>query len=483
MEGYGTKYNGSDILDLSNSGFIEEKEPITMLVYKSLYAQDENSETYVKPVAYEELLQFYSPEKNPGRMHNLLTTNNINKNFSDLHSELLENISRKDKENYISDLIDETKSLASTPLDYSNDLLEYNKASIIPDTYLSRNITSEFLINKYIAKEISLSRIMQIYESDPNYFKALETLLTPAEIENEHKNGNLEDDSLLYLPKAKRIAYLQKSKTNLSTIMYLFLHCDGISISELQTLLSQNNVKENLDFYIDSGSSISKIKELYENYLIDYGCIKALINSGIIKESDVKKYQFEISKDNTYNSIQNAKSIEINNVSLNIPSSTTGTFIGTQPDVTTAINKTNKLYKILEDTTSTNSINQPIIHHKNNKNDIGFLNEYKIHPLKPVNLVAFVPPKPTKSTYIMPYQEMAYIINNQALPDTLLENPFFCEVKSSEKLHEDVLRTIYQFESSKDFLKKLGYSENLDFDEALKIMTNEYIKIKTKGEN
>lgn len=65
MEGYGTKYNGQDILDLAEGGYIEAKAPLTMLVYKSLYAQDENSQDYIKPVSYNELLDFYSPEKHP----------------------------------------------------------------------------------------------------------------------------------------------------------------------------------------------------------------------------------------------------------------------------------------------------------------------------------------------------------------------------------------------------------------------------------
>ena len=465
MEKYGTTYNGDDILQLANYGFIESKLPITMLIYKSLYVQDENSTDYIKPISYKELLDFYSPEKNPGRMHSLLINGEIDKNFSDLHYELLDNITKKEKKDYIESLIDEAKQLASTPSEYSNDILAYSNYKIIPDEYLPRNITAEFLIKKFISKELPLSRIIQIYEADPKYFKAIETILIPSEIEKAHSNDELNDDALLYIPKKSRLSYLQNAK--LSTIMYLFLHCDGISITELQMLLSKNNINESLDFYIDNGSHISRIKELYEHYLIDYICIKNLNNTGIISDSDMKKYELVIAKDKVYDDINNSTSIDITSTDITIPISTTGTFIDVPPEISDSTKKTN----------------DPIIYHKNGTNKVGFFNEYRVLPLKPVNLVALIPPNPIKSTYLIPYEEMAYIMNNNSIPDTLLESSIFQEIRPSDKMHEDILKTIYQFEKSKKYLEKLGYSENLNFDEAIKIMTKEYIKIRTKGEN
>ena len=83
----------------------------------------------------------------------------------------------------------------------------------------------------------------------------------------------------------------------------------------------------------------------------------------------------------------------------------------------------------------------------------------------------------------MPYQETAYILNAKKLPDYLQDNPSFQEIRYSEKQHEDILRVVSQFEESKSYLEKLGFSEDLSFEEALRVMTEEYIKIRTKGEN
>ena len=483
MDGYGTLYNGSDILDLANSGYIDSKLPITMLIYKSLHAQDEKSDNFTAPVSYEELLEFYSPEKNPGRMHTLLVNNEFDKSFSDLHNELLENVSSKERKDYIKDVIAETKSLASNPTDYSNDLLNYTSSKILPDQVLSGNITPEFLKAKFIAGEIGISRILKIYESDTKYFESLKSILTPSEIENAHSKGDLGDSSLMYLPKNNRISYLQKGNADLSTIMYLFLHYDGISISELKKIFNTNNISSSLDFYIDEGSSPSKIKELYENFLIDHGCVKKLVSTGILKESDLTKYKFGISKENTYNQIQDSKSVQISDHENNIIFSTTGSFINEQSRENKTLKGTSELFKILGNISEDNSINTPTISHKLENKQNGFLNDYQIIPLRHANLVAFVPQKFTQSTYIMPYQETAYILNAKKLPDYLQDNPSFQEIRYSEKQHEDILRVVSQFEESKSYLEKLGFSEDLSFEEAIRVMTEEYIKIRTKGEN
>ena len=483
MEGYGTKYNGEDILSLANDGYIEAKAPITMLVYKSLYAQDEQAENYVKPVSYEELLDFYSPEKHPGRMHTLLQNGELDKNFSDLHSELLENIPKKDRKDYTEDLVQEAKDLASTPSDYSNDLLEYANTSIIPDNTLSGNITSDFLKAKFAAGEISLARLLAIYETDKKYFKGVEALLTPAEIEKAHGKGEIEDRSLMYLPENNRISYLRKNSTPLSTIMYLFLHCNGLSISELQKILTGNHILEDLDSYIDIGSEPSKIKELYENYLIDYGCLKNLVTTGIISEKDFQKYRLSLPRDTVYDTIEQSKGITITGSAHNIPISSTGAFIGATQTTKDTIAKSTEIYRILGGLSEQESVNIPTISHTTERDEEGFLNKYKVLPLKAANLFAFLPPEPTRPTYLMPYQETAYIVHNQTLPDSLLQNSAFHEIKASEKMHEDILRIAFQFEEARNYLEKLGYSENLSYEEAIRLMREEFKKIKIKGEN
>ena len=483
MDGYGTKYNGDDILDLAESGYIDAKAPMSMLIYKSLYAQDEKADDYVEPVSYDALLDFYSPDKNPGRLHSLMENDEIDQNFSDLHGELLDNVSNKARKEYLQDVVDETKKLASTPADYSNDLLTYANTKLIPDESLSGNITSDFLKAKYAAGEISISRVLAIYESDKKYFKGVESILTPAEIEKAHSNDELEDNALMYLPEKSRASYLQKSNAKLSTIMYLFLHCDGLSVTELQKLILGNGSLGTLDFYIDFGSHPSRIKELYENYLIDYGCIKNLVSSGILSEEDLQKYKLGIPKAKVYDSIENASKIEIQGASHTVPISTTGAFIGPKFMTKETNKKSTELYRVLGNIGEDDNINIPVISHKNERNEQSFLNGYKVLPLKPASLVAFLPPEPTKPTYIMPYQETAYILHNKALPESLPENPAIQEIKSTEKMHEDILRIAYQFEESRKYLEKLGYSEELSYEEAMRIMTEEYMKIRTKGEN
>lgn len=483
MDGYGIKYNGNDILDLANGGYIDEKAPLSMLISKSLYAQDENAEDYMEPVSYDDLLEFYSPDKHPGRMHKILVSGQIDKSFSELHNELLENVSKKDRKEYTESLIAESKELASTPADYSNDLLDYADNNIIPDSSLSGNITSEFLKAKFISGEISIARILSIYETDKKYFKGVESILTPAEIEKAHSKNELEDDALMYLPETNRVSYLKKGDAKLSTIMYLFLHCNGLSITDLQKIITGNHILGGIDSYIDVGSEPSKIKELYENYLIDYGCIKNLVADGILSEADIKKYKLGIPKQNVYDTIEKAKTVDITGSAHNVPVSSTGSFVGAISTTKDTMEKSTQVYKVLGSISEQDVVNIPVISHKDEHEEKGFLDKYKILPLQAASLVVFLPPEPTKPTYLMPYQETAYILHNHTLPDSLLENSAFQEIKASEKMHEDILRASYQFEEAKKYLERLGYSEELDFEEAIKIMTEEYMKIKIKGEN
>lgn len=324
---------------------------------------------------------------------------------------------------------------------------------------------------------------MQIYESDPEYFKGVTSILTPVEIEKAHSKGELEDKALMYLPENSRASYLQKNNSKLSTIMYLFLHCDGISITELKKLLLGNNTHDSLDFFIDVGSHPSRIKELYENYLIDYGCIKSLVSNGVLTPQDIQKYKLGIPKDTTYENIENVSRVDITGSTHAIPVSTTGTFIGSKSVNKEAVEKSTEIYRVLGNISDQTPINIPVISHEDERKQKGFLDGYKILPLRPANLVAFLPPEPTKSTYLMPYQETVYIMQNRALPDSMPENPAFIEIKASEKMHEELLKMAYQFEEAKSYLERLGYSEDLSFEEAMKIITEEYAKIKIKGEN
>lgn len=65
LDNYGKKLSGSEVLEQADAGYVEPEEVITMLKYKSLYAQDEQATDYVEPVSPEQLLDFYSPEKHP----------------------------------------------------------------------------------------------------------------------------------------------------------------------------------------------------------------------------------------------------------------------------------------------------------------------------------------------------------------------------------------------------------------------------------
>ena len=83
----------------------------------------------------------------------------------------------------------------------------------------------------------------------------------------------------------------------------------------------------------------------------------------------------------------------------------------------------------------------------------------------------------------MPYQEAAYILKNQKLPDNFSENEQIKEVRKAEKTNEEILKTAYQFEEAKPYMDKANYNENLDFASNYEIMLEQYQKIKIKGEN
>ena len=332
--------------------------------------------------------------------------------------------------------------------------------------------------------ELPISRVISIYNTDTTYFNQIETILTTDIIEKAHKENELSTKDLMFLPDELRYSYLLKNAT-LSTIMYIFLHCDGLSIVNLQKILEGNQIVDSLDTYIDTDSLPSKIKELYDNYLIDYGCIINLIKNGIISEQDAQQFNLHSPKTSIYNKLEAIQSIELTGATHAVPFSTTGTFIGFPLKNTQS--KTKEVYRLLSGVQELDTTNMPTISHKKNDvNENGFLNKYKILPLPSANLVAFLPPEQTKPTYIMPSQEFEYILHTKTLPvslnEKINENPAFVEIRPSEKMHEDILRTSYQFEVTKQYLESLGYSAELSFDEVMKIMKETFIKIKIKGE-
>lgn len=478
MEDYGTKYDGKDILNFAEKGFVEPEAPISMLIYKSLYAQEKTSPDYVEPASYEDLLSFYSPSKHPNRMRELSKSQKITPAFSELHAEMLDNVSVSDRKNYIADLISESKENARTSEDFSQEILGYSNQRIIPDTTLEENISGEFLKKQFLEGKISFARVFEIYKTAPKYFSAVKSILTPNEILEAHSKDEIEDESLMYVPKQTRFEYLQKNHTKFGTMMYLYLHCDGFSVTDLKRLLTEDKIYDSLDSYIDAGSSPERIKELFENYLIDYQAIKNLKNSGILTDKDIQKYHFSISKDNVYQDLSNAKSITIQGSANVVPFTTTGSFFETPK-----IKPSPKVYAVLGSAEEQDLVNIPIIHHKDDNGNSGFLDNYNVVPLKASNLVALVPRENKSSIYLMPYEEVAFIMKRKRLPNDFSENASIKEVKITEKTNEDLVRTAYQFEEAKPHLDRLGYDERADFSKNLELMLDQYAKIRIKGEN
>ena len=451
-----------------------------MLKYKSLYAQDKKASDYVEPVSYSELLDFYSPEKHPGRMHTLLKDKKFSLEFQEFHQEMLDNVPSKDKKDYIADLIHEAKEKASTSQEFSGDILEYANNQIIPDEELEQNISGEFLKKQYIDKKISIARVLEIYKTNPKYFSAVESILTPAEITKAHEQDKVNDEALMYIPKGSRVEYLQKHNTKFSTMMYLFLHCDGFSITELTSLLNETDNKENLEFYIDAGSNPAKIKELYENYLIDYSCLKHLQASGILTEKDIKKYNFSLNKGQFYKDLNNMKKVPIVGNGNSVPFVNTGFFIENQIEKSAP---SMEVFQILGKNNDDDFSRLPIISHVDENGKSSFLDTYRIVPLQFSGLIALVSEDKQKPIYIMPYQEAAYIIKRQKLPENFSENEYIKEVRTSEKTNDEILRTASQFEEATPYLEQANYNEELDFASNYEIMLMQYQKIKIKGEN
>lgn len=480
LDNYGKKLSGREVLEQANQGYVEPEEVITMLKYKSLYAQDENAPDYVEPVSPEQLLDFYSPEKHPGRMLGLLKSGKISAEFEEFHQEMLESVSKKDKKEYIEDLTSEARKEASSSQEFSSNLLGYANHQIIPDETLEQNISGDFLKQQYLDKKISIARVLAIYATAPKYFSAVESILTPEEITKAHSKDEVSDDALMQIPKDSRIAYLEKNNTKFSTMMYLFLHCDGFSVTELQALLTAKKNTESLEFYIDAGSSPAKIKELYENYLIDYGCIKNLQANGILTEKDMQKYHLSINKRAFYNELDNTQTVTITGTGDSVPFSSTGVFLGSRaPKVFPSL----EVYEILGKKNNKSFDELPTIKHTDDHQKTSFLDNYRIVALEFSNLVAFVPTELTKPIYIMPYQEAAYIIKSRRLPPNFSEHEEIKEVRQTEKTNEDILRVANQFDEARPYFEQIGYNEDRDFVSNYSAMLEEYQKIKIKGEN
>lgn len=486
VAGYGTKYDGEDIINLANDGLVEAAAPMSLLIYRSLEAQDKDAADYVKPITYDQLLDFYSPEQNPGRLRGLLKEDKITPEFSELHQEMLEGVDPVKKKEYIKDIINESKENARTHDDFSEEVLGYANHQIIPDTELKQNITGEYLKAQYLAGAIGIARVLAIYETSPKYFSAVESILTPDEITKAHEKGDVGDEALMHISKESRVAYLKEKNTRFDTMMYLFLHCDGFSVTELKQLLAEDNAYSNLDTYIDEGSSPARIKDLYDNFLIDYACIKTLQNVGILSERDMRKYHFSHDKEQVYQEISSTPKVTITGNAGAVPIVTTGFFTGK----TQTPNKENVVttYKMLGAPETTESENIPVVEHKTENGKEGFLNKYRVVGLKRANLIAFVPPvnkgdEQRKPAYLMPYEEGAYIINSHRLPNNFFENEQIKEVPVTEKMPEQIIQTAYQFDESKPYLDRLGYDEEMEFEQCLIHMLDEYQKIKIKGEN
>lgn len=305
---YGRLYDGNIVYKLANAGYIEPQDLIIVYdVNKVLERIDYDGSVFED----EELQAFYTPYRLlEMKEHQVLTMDFIEK-----YLELQDFKNNPEKFKIKSKmLIDELKRKYNeeNKTEYQDAVLDFYNLGLCDVEIASKEISEEYIENKFLNNEISIEDIFEYYEKGLVTDEAISKYFDKDDILSLYEEGKLNGRCLFSIKDADYlIQAFCENRITINDFAKLFLESSCISISDFDDGLKLAEQDVDISYLINEKTPFIKIKELLSRNLIPFSSIKTLHNQGIINDSELDELILVIDKSKLYTDLKNGKIFKI----------------------------------------------------------------------------------------------------------------------------------------------------------------------------
>ena len=294
-------------------------------------------------------------------------------------------------------------------------MLETYDLGICKPDILKQNLSTEYIEELYTDEKISDEYLLKLYKDGVVDNDVISQYFTDDELLKLYLDGKIPCDLLYQTKKQQEFGsqILEKAlngEVPIDDAVNMYLNSEIISIDDIDKLATQYDI----DFsnYIKKGTSIDKIKELFEKYVIDFNLVSNLYASGIITTKQFNMLQNLFNKDQFYQLLQGANFNIMNTIlaSSNGRGSKSSSASNSLSNNVTSTDFTYEAAVIMSIFPDINikeheTDNCGTIDAKRNT-----LNGYRVYMSQETGMVVFVKFESQNATYVMPYQEAAYFL-------------------------------------------------------------------------
>ncbi len=411
IDSYGDKFVLDDLIEFYNHGLVKPEHIIRTLKVKCV---EENREG--------KILDFYNGEL----LLKLLEENKINKRFIEtFNNELLDKLSEEDKNTYFQKIKDDIKKISNGEYEFLENIIKLYKNNLIPaEPIKDKEMDKSDILELYLKDKLSNEDIYKMYKDKILTLEDLSIIYSNEELLNLYKDKKIgseilkmmkNDDIYIYLSDA-----LEKGELDGKDILNCYLE-DSIDVNLLKEILYDNDKLEDLSEYLSDSCKLDKIKELTENYLISYIELENLKNNGIITEeqfntlselSDKEKFFDNLKSLNSIFIVENVENVENVESNRNVRG---GEKLYKHPkkDFKISPDTIKEFYKEIGALDNFPKIDS----------DESSLKDYSIIGFEKYGIVILENfEKPSNATYIMPYQQLLFYLNNSKKAEAVFGN-------------------------------------------------------------
>ncbi|MBQ7410627.1 MAG: hypothetical protein IJW20_04505 [Clostridia bacterium] len=396
---YGTLQT-EDIEELLNNGFINIEDVIKLTKFKALKTQN--------PEDHQKMIELQTRTYNFESLKKLLESEKINKRFSELYNDLINNeLSKEQKDKYFEEL--RTRLI-------SNENGEETLILLAKRGITFNGLDYQFSPNKledmYLEEQISEQDILNLCEDRLIPIDSLKEIFSSEDLMEHYRNGNVSYKVLNVIDnRAEQIRKeLLSGNIKSAELIGLYSNQNGIDIQEFMEIVKDFEFEDEalVDFITDEITP-EKVEDLFKNYYISQDELSVLVERKIITLKQAKDFAERIATQEAYDAIFNNNGIIVLTEDTPARESTTKGLRGTGGARTTQLKNDPELQDFLLDQIGFDE-RRPVLKGTNNS-----LDGYRIYPSKELELMVFLKnDKPGNATYIMSLQQGMFFLKKMA---------------------------------------------------------------------
>lgn len=404
---YGTLQT-EDIEELLNNGFIKVEDVIKLTKFKALKTQN--------PEDYQKMIELQTRTYNFETLEKLLKSEKINKRFSELYNDLINNeLSKEQKDKYFEELRNELISNENG----EEALILLAKKGIIFNG-LDYQFSSNKLEDMYLEEQISEQDILKLYEDRLIPIDSLKEIFSSEELMEHYRNGNVSYKVLNVIDnRAEQIRIeLLSGNIKAAELMGLYSNQNGIDIEEFIEIVKDFEFEEEalVDFITDEITP-EKVEDLFKNYYISQDELSVLVERKIITAKQAKEFAERIATQEAYEAIFNNNGIIVLTEDTPDGEPTTKGLRGTRGRRVKQLKNDPELQDFLLEQIGFDE-RRPLLKGTNNS-----LDGYRIYPSKELELMVFLKnDKPGNAAYIMSLQQGMFFLKKMERASNINNN-------------------------------------------------------------